>query len=40
MTDSPGPGAYPINEGKSKKHIPKSLYPEDKAYKYSIGIKG
>lgn len=39
-TDSPGPGAYPQDDGKKSNLIPKSIYPEDKAYKYSLGIKG
>lgn len=37
---SPGPGAYPKDEGKKGNLIPKSLYPDDKAFKYSMGVRG
>lgn len=39
---SPGPAAYPGDTSASskKKYKPKSIYPQDKAHKYSMGIKG
>lgn len=39
-TDSPGPGAYPKDDVKKGNQIPKSIYPQDKAFKYSLGVKG
>lgn len=38
--DSPGPGAYPKDDVKKSNLIPKSLYPKDHAFKYSLGARG